>query len=297
MSQCIDGKAAAALILAEVRAAAKALLAHNGRQPGLAVIIVGDDQASHVYVRSKGRLAKECGFRSVQHKLPTETSQEDLAALVTELNADDNINGILLQLPLPQHLDAQAIIHLIAPEKDVDGLNVVNAGKLAIGDINTGLLPCTPAGAMILVQQVRGSDLSGLTAVVIGRSNLFGKPMAQLLLNANATVTIAHSKSPDVAAACRNADIVVVAVGRPRMVKADWIKVGATVIDVGINRLHVDADSKGRLVGDCDFEQLSEFAGAITPVPGGVGPMTLAMLMANTVIAAFQAAHLPRPHF
>lgn len=297
MSQRIDGKAAAALIVAEVRAAAKALLAHNGRQPGLAVIIVGDDPASHVYVTSKGRLAKECGFRSVQHTLPTETSQEELAALVKELNADDDINGILLQLPLPRHLDAGPVIQLIAPEKDVDGLNVVNAGKLAIGDINTGLLPCTPAGAMILVQQIRGSDLSGLTAVVIGRSNLFGKPMAQLLLNANATVTIAHSKSPDIAAACRNADIIVAAVGRPQMVKADWIKVGATVIDVGINRLPAEADNKGRLVGDCDFEQLTAVAGAITPVPGGVGPMTIAMLMANTVIAAFQAANLPRPHF
>jgi methylenetetrahydrofolate dehydrogenase (NADP+)/methenyltetrahydrofolate cyclohydrolase len=244
-------------------------------------------------------MAKECGFTSLQHTLPVETSQEELAALVAALNADPSIHGILVQLPLPKHLNSDAIIQSILPEKDVDGLHVVNAGKLATGDLATGLVSCTPAGAMVFVRRTHGEDLSGLNAVVIGRSNLFGKPMAQLLLNANATVTIAHSRTKNLAAVSRNADILVAAVGRPQMVKADWVKPGATVIDVGINR--IDAPEKGegktRLVGDVAFNEVVKTAAVITPVPGGVGPMTIAMLMANTVIAAHRAAGQTPPEF
>jgi methylenetetrahydrofolate dehydrogenase (NADP+)/methenyltetrahydrofolate cyclohydrolase len=237
-------------------------------------------------------MAKECGFKSVQHTLPVETTQEDLAALVASLNADDTIHGILVQLPLPKHLNSEPIIQSILPEKDVDGLHVVNAGKLAVGDLETGLVSCTPAGAMVFVRRTHGEDLSGLNAVVVGRSNLFGKPMAQLLLNANATVTIAHSRTKDLPEVCRNADILVAAVGRPEMVKADWVKRGATVIDVGINRIAAPEKGEGktRLVGDVAFAEAAEVADVITPVPGGVGPMTIAMLMANTVIAAHRAA-------
>jgi methylenetetrahydrofolate dehydrogenase (NADP+)/methenyltetrahydrofolate cyclohydrolase len=263
------------------------------------VVIVGDDPASHAYVNSKSRMAKECGFTSLQHTLPAATSQEELAALVAALNADPSIHGILVQLPLPKHLNSDAIIQSILPEKDVDGLHVVNAGKLATGDLATGLVSCTPAGAMVFVRRTHGEDLSGLNAVVIGRSNLFGKPMAQLLLNANATVTIAHSRTKNLAAVSRNADILVAAVGRPQMVTADWVKPGATVIDVGINR--IDAPEKGegktRLVGDVAFNEVVKTAAVITPVPGGVGPMTIAMLMANTVIAAHRAAGQTPPEF
>jgi methylenetetrahydrofolate dehydrogenase (NADP+)/methenyltetrahydrofolate cyclohydrolase len=295
----IDGKQVAASVIQTVKSAASALEKQSGVKTGLAVVIVGDDPASHAYVNSKSRMAKECGFTSLQHTLPAATSQEELAALVAALNADPSIHGILVQLPLPKHLNSDAIIQSILPEKDVDGLHVVNAGKLATGDLATGLVSCTPAGAMVFVRRTHGEDLSGLNAVVIGRSNLFGKPMAQLLLNANATVTIAHSRTKNLAAVSRNADILVAAVGRPQMVKADWVKPGATVIDVGINR--IDAPEKGegktRLVGDVAFNEVVKTAAVITPVPGGVGPMTIAMLMANTVIAAHRAAGQTPPEF
>ena len=299
MATIIDGKSAAAEVIGKVKAATQRLGETAGVQPGLAVVIVGDDPASHVYVASKGKKARECGFNSVQHTLPAGTSQTELLKLVGELNEDPSVHGILVQLPLPKHLDAEAVIQSIRPEKDVDGLNVVNAGKLLTGDFDSGLISCTPAGAMVLVRLVRGEDLSGLDAVVIGRSNLFGKPMAQLLLAANATVTTAHSRTRDLPAICRNADILVAAVGRPEMVRADWVKPGATVIDVGINRIAAPERGEGRsrLVGDVAFDECSEVAGAITPVPGGVGPMTIAMLMANTVIAASRQAGRPAPKF
>jgi methylenetetrahydrofolate dehydrogenase (NADP+)/methenyltetrahydrofolate cyclohydrolase len=299
VAQIIDGKEAAAGVIAAVTEAAASLEASAKLKPGLAVVIVGDDPASHAYVNSKSRMAKQCGFNSIQHSLPVETNQADLEKLVSGLNADPAIHGILVQLPLPKHLDAEPVIQSISPEKDVDGLNIVNAGRIATGDLSTGLISCTPAGSMLLVRRIHGDDLSGLNAVVIGRSNLFGKPMGLLLLAANATVTMAHSKTKDLAAVCRNADILVAAVGRPQMVKADWVKPGATVIDVGINR--IDAPEKGegktRLVGDVAFNEASEIAGAITPVPGGVGPMTIAMLMANTVIAAYRSVGLEAPRF
>ncbi|TAX70585.1 bifunctional methylenetetrahydrofolate dehydrogenase/methenyltetrahydrofolate cyclohydrolase FolD [Rhizobium leguminosarum] len=299
MTTVIDGKNVAASVIQTVKSATAALEKSSGVTTGLAVVIVGDDPASHAYVGSKGRMAKECGFKSVQHTLPAEAKQEELAALVASLNADPSIHGILVQLPLPKPLDSEAIIQSILPEKDVDGLSVVNAGKLATGDLKTGLVSCTPAGAMVFVRRTHGEDLSGLNAVVIGRSNLFGKPMAQLLLNANATVTIAHSRTKNLAEVCRNADILVAAVGRPEMVRADWVKPGATVIDVGINRVAAPerGEGKTRLVGDVAFEEVSAIASTITPVPGGVGPMTIAMLMANTVIAAHRTAGQTPPQF
>ncbi|KRB59462.1 bifunctional 5,10-methylene-tetrahydrofolate dehydrogenase/5,10-methylene-tetrahydrofolate cyclohydrolase [Rhizobium sp. Root708] len=320
MTTVIDGKQVAASVIETVKAATSALQKQSGVTTGLAVVIVGDDPASHAYVNSKGKMAKECGFKSVQHTLPVETSQEELAALVASLNEDPSIHGILVQLPLPKHLKSDPIIQSIRPEKDVDGLHVVNAGKLATGDLETGLVSCTPAGAMVFVRRTHGEDLSGLNAVVVGRSNLFGKPMAQLLLNANATVTIAHSRTRDLPSVCRNADILVAAVGRPEMVKADWVKPGATVIDVGINRIAAPEKGEGktRLVGDVAFAEAADVAAVITPVPGGVGPMTaeaadvaavitpvpggvgpmtIAMLMANTVIAAHRSAGQTPPVF
>ncbi|CAN7593245.1 bifunctional methylenetetrahydrofolate dehydrogenase/methenyltetrahydrofolate cyclohydrolase FolD [Rhizobium rhizogenes] len=295
----IDGKQVAASVIEAVKTATSALERDTGTKAGLAVVIVGDDPASHSYVSSKSKMAKECGFKSIQHTLPAETTQGELAKLVQSLNDDASIHGILVQLPLPKHLNSEPIIQSIRPEKDVDGLHVVNAGKLATGDLATGLISCTPAGAMLLVRRIHGEDLSGLTAVVIGRSNLFGKPMAQLLLNANATVTTAHSRTKDLAAVARTADILVAAVGRPEMVKVDWIKPGATVIDVGINRIAAPerGEGKTRLVGDVAFAEASDVAAVITPVPGGVGPMTIAMLMANTVIAAYRAAGKSAPKF
>ena len=299
LATVIDGKSAAASVIEAVKIAAAGLEKETGVRTGLAVVIVGDDPASHTYVGAKGRMAKECGFNSIQQTLPAETTQNELAKLVASLNEDAAIHGILVQLPLPTHLNADAIIQSIRPDKDVDGLHVVNAGKLATGDLTSGLVSCTPAGAMLLVRAIHGDDLSGLDAVVIGRSNLFGKPMAQLLLAANATVTTAHSKTKDLSAVACGADILVAAVGRPEMVKADWIKPGATVIDVGINRIHAPERGKGksRLVGDVAYLEASDVAGAITPVPGGVGPMTIAMLMANTVIAAHRAAGKQPPRF
>jgi methylenetetrahydrofolate dehydrogenase (NADP+)/methenyltetrahydrofolate cyclohydrolase len=296
MATFIDGVKAAAEVTDRVRRGSQRLEAEKRLRPSLAVVIVGDDPASHAYVGAKGRKAEECGFDSIQHTLPHETTQQALALLVSTLNDDPGVHGILVQLPLPGHLDAEPIIQSISPEKDVDGLNAVNAGKLATGDFATGLISCTPAGAMLLVKKVHGPDLSGRNAVVIGRSNLFGKPMAALLLAANATVTVAHSRTTDLPSVCRTADILVAAVGRAAMVKADWVKPGATVIDVGINRIERQ-DAKPRLVGDVDFAACAEVAGAITPVPGGVGPMTIAMLMANTLTAACRQCGISAPEF
>lgn len=287
----VDGKAAAAAVIESVKAGAAELAARTGVRPGLAVVIVGEDPASQVYVGSKGRMAEACGFKSVKHALPADTSEADLLALVASLNADPSIHGILLQLPLPKPLDPLPIIRTIAPEKDVDGLNEVNAGRVALGDFANAFVPCTPAGCMVLIRSIV-PQLSGKTAVVLGRSNLVGKPIASLLVAADCTVTVAHSRTADLPALCRTADILVAAVGRPEMVKGDWIKPGAVVIDVGINRV-ADPDKgygKTRLVGDVDAASVAELASAVTPVPGGVGPMTIAMLMENTLVAAKRAA-------
>ena len=293
MSQAtiIDGKAAAAAVIDTVKAGAAALEARTGVRPGLAVVIVGEDPASQVYVASKGRMAEACGFKSVKHALPADTAQAELAALVASLNADPTIHGILLQLPLPKPLDPLPIIAAIAPEKDVDGLNEVNAGRVALGDFGRAFVPCTPAGSMVLIRSAM-PDLRGRHAVVVGRSNLVGKPIAALLLAADCTVTIAHSRTRDLPALCRTADVLVAAVGRPEMVKADWVKPGAVVIDVGINRVPAPEKGEGktRLVGDVDLDGARASAAAVTPVPGGVGPMTIAMLMENTLVAATRAA-------
>ena len=299
MADIIDGKSIAAAVVQTVKARTAELLSSGHRAPGLAVVIVGEDPASQVYVASKSKKAKECGFHSVQHTLAADTSEAFLLKLIHDLNHDDAINGVLVQLPLPAHLDAGKVIQAIAPEKDVDGFNFINVGKLVAGETETAFVPCTPAGAMLLIERVRGKDLSGLSAVVVGRSNIVGKPMASLLLAANCTVTMAHSRTKDLPTVCRGADILVAAVGRPEMIKGDWVKPGATLIDVGINRVPglPGAERPTRLVGDIDFSGASEHAGAITPVPGGVGPMTIAMLMANTLASAALAAGLQRPTF
>jgi methylenetetrahydrofolate dehydrogenase (NADP+)/methenyltetrahydrofolate cyclohydrolase len=288
----IDGKAKAAEISDSIRASTEALLETNGLRPGLAVVIVGEDPASQVYVRNKKRTAEACGFKSVQHTLPESVSEADLLELIEELNKDESINGILVQLPIPKHVDEQTITQAISPEKDVDGFHLQNIGKLTTGDTDTAFVPCTPAGCMLMIEDQLGKDLSGLSAVVVGRSNIVGKPMASLLLKANATVTICHSRTADLAAVCRQADILVAAVGRPQMIKGDWVKPGAVVIDVGINRIEVDIDgeTKFKLTGDVDYDEASKVAKAITPVPGGVGPMTIAMLMANTLRSAKMTA-------
>ncbi len=299
MSEVIDGKKRAAEVVERVKTLTADLAAGGGGKPGLAVVIVGEDPASQVYVASKSRTAKECGFHSVQHTLAADTGEADLLKLIGELNADPAIHGILVQLPLPGHIDSGKVIQTIAPEKDVDGFTFVNVGKLGTGEAETAFVPCTPAGSMLLIERVRGKDLSGLNAVVIGRSNIVGKPMANLLLAANCTVTVAHSRTRDLAALARTADILVAAVGRPEMVKGDWVKPGATVIDVGINRIAAPerGEGKTRLVGDVAYAGAAEVAGAVTPVPGGVGPMTIAMLMANTVASAYLVAGLARPEF
>ena len=291
----IDGKAMAAELTETIRREA-AELTSAGIQPGLAVVIVGEDPASQVYVRNKERTAESCGFLSVKHALDASVSQDDLVALIETLNDDDAIHGILVQLPLPDHLDEQIVTQSILPEKDVDGFHFVNIGKLTSGHTSDAFVPCTPAGCMLMIEKAMGADLSGKTAVVVGRSNIVGKPMASLLLAANATVTISHSRTPDLPAVTREADIVVAAVGRPEMIGRDWVKPGAVVIDVGINRVDVPGQDRGRLTGDVDFESVREVAGAITPVPGGVGPMTIAMLMANTLRSArFAAEDSGRP--
>ena len=290
----LDGKAFAASVREKVAAYVARLKSDQGLTPGLAVVLVGEDPASQVYVRSKGKATVEAGMKSVEHRLDPDTSEADLLALIAELNADPTIHGILVQLPLPGHLDEDLVINAIVPEKDVDGFHISNVGLLGTGQ--KSMVPCTPLGCLMMLRDHHGS-LSGLEAVVIGRSNIVGKPMAQLLLKDSCTVTIAHSRTKDLPDVVRRADVVVAAVGRPEMVLGEWIKPGATVIDVGINR--VDAPEKGegktRLVGDCDYESCVEVAGAITPVPGGVGPMTIACLLANTITACCRANGLPEP--
>jgi methylenetetrahydrofolate dehydrogenase (NADP+) / methenyltetrahydrofolate cyclohydrolase len=280
-ARLIDGRAVAARVRAEVAEEVRAFQAEHGRVPGLATVLVGDDPASAVYVNSKHKSSAEVGIESFRHNLPAETSREDLLALVDELNADARVSGILCQLPLPGHLDPDEVTNRIVAEKDVDGLTIAGAGRLALG--MPGLRPCTPTGVMLLLEEA-GAEPEGAQAVVVGRSNLFGKPMAQLLLAANATVTICHSRTRDLASVCRGADVLIAAVGRPQMVKGDWVKPGALVIDVGMNR------TEAGLVGDVDFDAASEVASAITPVPGGVGPMTIACLLRNTLTAARAAA-------
>ncbi len=289
----IDGKAFAALLRERVGALAGQFSNKTGRKAGLAVVLVGEDPASQVYVRSKHKATVAAGMESFEHRLPADTTDSDLLALIQQLNKDDAVDGILVQLPLPDHLDEQTVIASISPDKDVDGFHVTNAGRLAVGQ--RGFVPCTPLGCMMLLTDRLG-DLSGLEAVVIGRSNIVGKPMAQLLLDANATVTIAHSRTKDLPSVVKRADIVVAAVGRAEMVKAEWLKDGATVVDVGINRLPpAEGEEKGRLVGDVDYAGAQGVASAITPVPGGVGPMTIAVLLRNTLVAAYRNAGLEVP--
>jgi methylenetetrahydrofolate dehydrogenase (NADP+) / methenyltetrahydrofolate cyclohydrolase len=287
----IDGKAAAAAVRERVAKGVRELEGKIGRPPGLATVLVGEDPASAVYVRSKNKATAEAGMASFAHNLPATTSEADLLRLVADLNADERVDGILVQLPLPAQIDAARVIATIDPAKDVDGFHALNAGRLAIG--LDALVPCTPLGCLHLLKAELGS-LAGLEAVVIGRSNIVGKPMAMLLLAESATVTLAHSKTRDLSGVVRRADIVVAAVGRAEMVRGDWIKPGATIIDVGINRVPSD-DGKGRLVGDVAFDEAAEVAAAITPVPGGVGPMTIAMLMRNTLVAAHRRAGLADP--
>jgi len=287
----IDGKAFAEGLRGRVATLAAGFELAAGRKAGLAVVLVGEDPASQVYVRSKGKQTVASGMASFEHKLPADTTQDALLALVEQLNADPAVDGILVQLPLPKHLDEQAVVERISPSKDVDGLTPISTGRLALG--LPGLVPCTPLGSLMLLKDRLG-NLSGLNAVVIGRSILVGKPMAQLLLQESCTVTIAHSRTKDLPDVVRRADIVVAAVGRPEMVKGDWIKPGATVIDVGINRVALSGpgaeDGKTRLVGDVDYADAGRVAGAITPVPGGVGPMTIAVLLRNTIVAAHRNA-------
>ncbi|MDP4992247.1 MAG: bifunctional methylenetetrahydrofolate dehydrogenase/methenyltetrahydrofolate cyclohydrolase FolD [Marivita lacus] len=290
-AQIIDGKAFAAKVRGQVADHVARLKSDHGITPGLAVVLVGEDPASQVYVRSKGKMTVEVGMNSYEHKLDPDTSEADLLALIAQLNADSEVHGILVQLPLPSHLDSDLVINSIDPAKDVDGFHISNVGLLGTGQ--KSMVPCTPLGCLMMLREYHGS-LSGMDAVVIGRSNIVGKPMAQLLLGDSCTVTIAHSRTRDLPDVVRRADIVVAAVGRPEMVPGDWIKPGATVIDVGINR--VDAgEGKTRLVGDCDYDSCAEVAGAITPVPGGVGPMTIACLLANTVTACCRANGVAEP--
>ena len=286
----IDGKAFAATVREKVAGHVTRLKEEHGITPGLAVVLVGEDPASQVYVRSKGKQTVEVGMNSFEHKLDAATSEADLLALIDQLNNDPTVHGILVQMPLPKHLDEDLVINSIAPQKDVDGFHISNVGLLATGQ--KSMVPCTPLGCLMMLRDYHGS-LSGMDAVVIGRSNIVGKPMAQLLLGESCTVTIAHSRTKDLQDVVRRADIVVAAVGRPEMVPADWIKEGATVIDVGINR--IERDGKKKLVGDVDFASCAERAGAITPVPGGVGPMTIACLLANTVTACCRANNLAEP--
>ncbi|TDE39704.1 bifunctional methylenetetrahydrofolate dehydrogenase/methenyltetrahydrofolate cyclohydrolase FolD [Antarcticimicrobium sediminis] len=298
-AQIIDGKAFAATVRGQVADHVARLKSDHGITPGLAVVLVGEDPASQVYVRSKGKMTVEVGMTSYEHKLDVDTDEADLLALIDRLNADPAVHGILVQLPLPGHLDEALVINAIDPAKDVDGFHISNVGLLATGQ--KAMVPCTPLGCLMMLREHHGS-LSGMTAVVVGRSNIVGKPMAQLLLGDSCTVTIAHSRTKDIQEVTRRADIVVAAVGRPEMVTGDWIKPGATVIDVGINRIdapekgtNADGSVKTRLVGDCHFDSCAEVAGAITPVPGGVGPMTIACLLANTLTACCRANGLAEP--
>ena len=290
-AKLIDGKAFAASVRERVGEHVARLVTEHGIQPGLAVVLVGENPASEVYVRSKGKATKEAGMKSVEHKLDENTSEADLLSLIEDLNRDETIHGILVQLPVPDHIDAEKVLAAIDPAKDVDGFHISNVGLLGTGQ--KSMVPCTPLGCLMMLRDHHGS-LSGMEAVVIGRSNIVGKPMAQLLLKDSCTVTIAHSRTKDLPGVVRRADIVVAAVGRPNMVTADWIKPGATVIDVGINRIEKEGGGT-RLVGDVDFDDVSNVAGAITPVPGGVGPMTIACLLANTVTACCRANGIAEP--
>jgi methylenetetrahydrofolate dehydrogenase (NADP+)/methenyltetrahydrofolate cyclohydrolase len=292
LQNIIDGKAFATELKGKVTAYVKTLKIDHAIIPGLAVVIVGDDPASHVYVRSKGKQTIEVGMKSVEHRLDEDTTEKDLLSLVTNLNADDTIHGILVQLPLPNHLNEDLIINSINPSKDVDGFHISNVGLLATGQ--KSMVPCTPLGCLKLLLKHHNGNLSGLNAVVVGRSNIVGKPMAQLLLNQSCTVTIAHSRTKNLKDVTSQADIVVAAVGRPGMISGDWIKKGATVIDVGINRVLLD-DGKSKIVGDVDFLSVSQVAGGLTPVPGGVGPMTISCLLANTAIACARINGLDDP--
>ena len=290
-ARIIDGKAAAAAVREQVRVGAASFRERAGRAPGLAVVLVGEHPPSAAYVRSKAKATREAGMESFEHKLPADVSQDELLALVDRLNADETVDGILVQLPLPSHIDDQAVLTRVDPAKDVDGFHPVNVGRLSTG--LPALVPCTPLGCLVLLQQELG-DLAGLDAVVIGRSNIVGKPMAQLLLRASCTVTVAHSRTRDLSAVIRRADIVVAAVGRPELVRGDWLKPGAVVIDVGQERVE-QPDGSRKLLGDVAYDEAAQVAAAITPVPGGVGPMTIAMLMRNTLVAAHRRAGLPDP--
>ena len=294
MATIIDGKAFAAKLRVKVKGLSDELKASHSVTPGLAVVIVGEDPASQVYVRNKSKQASEVGFNSYEHKLPATTERDELVALIDNLNADDNVHGILVQLPLPKHIAEEEIINRIDASKDVDGFHIVNSGLLATG--GKGFVPCTPLGCTMLLKDHLG-DLTGLNAVVVGRSNIVGKPMSTLLLQESCTVTVAHSRTKDLPSVIRGADIVVAAVGRPEMVLGDWIKPGATVIDVGINRIEVEVDGeiKTRLVGDVHYESAAKVAGAITPVPGGVGPMTIACLLYNTLQSAYRRVGIELP--
>jgi methylenetetrahydrofolate dehydrogenase (NADP+) / methenyltetrahydrofolate cyclohydrolase len=292
IGKIIDGKAYAATLRGKVADGVAAFVKSTGRKPGLAVVLVGEDPASSVYVRNKGKMTVEAGMESLEFKLPASIGEEELLDLVEELNADDRVDGILVQLPLPGHIDESAVIGAIDPAKDVDGFHVVNSGRLATGQ--EALVPCTPLGCIMLLKDELG-DLSGMEAVVVGRSNIVGKPMAQLLLAENCTVTIAHSRTRDLASVVHRADIVVAAVGRAEMVKGEWIRPGATVIDVGINRVTDTEDGKSRIVGDVATAEALAHVRAITPVPGGVGPMTIAVLLRNTLVAAHARAGLAKP--
>lgn len=289
----IDGKAFAEMLNDRVAAAITALKFAHGLAPGLAVVLVGDDPASQVYVRNKAKQTVACGIESFEHRLSANTTQAELLTLIAKLNADDAVHGILVQLPLPDQIEEQAVINTIDPNKDVDGFHVVNTGRLATG--TPAMVPCTPLGCLMMLQDRLG-DLSGMEAVIVGRSNIVGKPMATLLTAANCTVTIAHTRTRNLPEVCRRADILVAAVGRAEMIRGDWVKPGATVIDVGINRVQMAEEGKTRLVGDVAFAEAEKVAGAITPVPGGVGPMTIAVLLRNTVVAACRQAGIAEPN-
>ena len=291
-AKLIDGKAFAVGLIKRVGVAVSELNNRYNFKPGLAVVLVGENPASEVYVKNKVLQTEKSGMVSIEHRLPEATSEKELLALVKSLNEDDKIDGILVQLPLPKHINENAVINSISPSKDVDGFSIPNVGLLSTS--GEGLIPCTPLGCLLLLQDHLG-DLTGKNAVIIGRSNIVGKPMAQLLIKSNCTVTIAHSKTKDLEGECKKADILVAAVGRPHFVKKEWVKNSAVVIDVGINRLPPDGDKKGRLVGDVDFENVSEIASAITPVPGGVGPMTIACLLRNTVTASCKRRKIIEP--
>jgi len=289
----IDGKAFAEMLNGRVAAAITALKFAHGLAPGLAVVLVGDDPASQIYVRNKAKQTVACGMESFEHRLSANTTQTDLLTLIAKLNADDAVHGILVQLPLPDQIEEQAVINTIDPNKDVDGFHVVNTGRLATG--TPAMVPCTPLGCLMMLQDRLG-DLSGMEAVIVGRSNIVGKPMATLLTAANCTVTIAHSRTRNLPEVCRRADILVAAVGRAEMIRGGWVKPGAAVIDVGINRVQMAEEGKTRLVGDVAFTEAAKVAGAITPVPGGVGPMTIAVLLRNTVVAACRQAGIAEPN-